>query len=157
MVGAGCSGRWYFAGLELKTMVFIPQQKRFRLKFADEEYEGLEVTMRSISIGQLLHIQTMQTTKDADGAIPAAATEELLKTFSQSLVEWNLASQDGEVLEANLENVMDQEIALIMAVIAAWTEAVSGVAAPLDETSTSGGTSLLASIPKETLSPSLAS
>jgi hypothetical protein len=85
-------------------------------------------------------------------------TAEGVKRFYDALVEWNLEDTDGKPVPVNAAHTRSNRI--IAALTTAWIEAVSsGVHSndPLPESSPSGEPSLEASIPMETLSPSLAS
>lgn len=124
--------------------------KVYRLKFADGDYEGLEVAVRSISMGQLIKFRT-------GGDDEKDATEEMVELLAERIVEWNLEDETGTPIPPTLDAMKAEDSDFIMAIINQWTDAVAGVKAPLDETSNSGVTSPVASIPTEALSPSLAS
>lgn len=125
--------------------------KIYHLKWEDGDYEGLEVRIRSMSMGQLI---SARTGKGYNGKEDIEGSVELL---ADRIVDWNLEDEDGQPVPATLEAIQEEDDDLILAVISRWMEAVSGVPAPLDETSNSGVTSPVASIPTEALSPSLAS
>jgi hypothetical protein len=128
-------------------MGFRPEKKVFRLKFEDSELEGLEVMAGGTTTGEMLDLQ------DAEKGQVAFAIEMLGKR----LISWNLEEEDGTPVPANADGLRSQDPDFVRAIIAAWTEAIGGVEAPLRAGSDSGETSLAASIPMEPLSQSRAS
>jgi hypothetical protein len=80
------------------------------------------------------------------------------------LLGWNLDEdvlddegvETGEVVAVppTAAGLRSQDLPFVMAVFGAWSEKVSGVAAPLDETSPSGGLSEVPPLPMEPLSES---
>lgn len=138
------------------------RKRTFKIRFGDgHEFEGLEVRMRSVSVGKLL--QLLPKIDALDGIAVATKPEdveeikEVFREFSTLIDSWNIEDEDGTPVPVTCEALMDQELRLVVAVIQQWAEYVSGVPAPLDEPSPSGGPSLEASLPMETLSPSLPS
>lgn len=127
--------------------------KVYNLKFGeDTEYPGLEVQVRSLSMGQLIAARTGKDDDDGkDG------TEALIELLADRIIGWNLEDEDGTPVPTTLEAMKGEDSDLIMAIVDQWTDAVAGVKAPLDGTSNSGEISPVASIPTETLSSSLAS
>lgn len=125
--------------------------KIYHLTWADGEYAGLEVNIRSLNMGQLLEAKSG---KGADGKDGLEGTVELL---ADRIVDWNLEDEDGNPVPATLEAMKGEDDDFVLGIINRWMEAVSGVPAPLDETSNSGEISQVASIPTEPLSESLAS
>lgn len=138
-------------------MGYKAKKKHYRLKFAeDTDMAGLEVTMTSISTGQMLRLQQLS-------GMGAAATKdpkvfgEMIKIFAGAIESWNLEDDDDTPVPATVAGAMAQDPDFIMAIISAWTMAIVGVSRPLDEPSTSGANALEASMPMETLSSNPAS
>lgn len=100
-------------------MGYKPQRKIYKLIFADEEYEGLEVMARSVSLGALLEFRTLASNATRnkftvpDGATPeeiVAAAEAagvdtddalgafllLVEKFAQVLVSWNVEEEEPD-------------------------------------------------------------
>lgn len=127
-------------------MGYRPKRKTYVLEFEDPDLDGLEVTVRGLTTGQILDIETAREDGGED------AIRELLELLASQLVEWNVEDDDGRPVAANLDGIRAQDIAFNMAIIDAWQNAVTGVPAPLDEPSTDGELSPVASIPTETLS-----
>ena len=122
-------------------MGFKHQAKVYKLVFDDPALEGLEVRCRSLSIGEV---------EDDDIRV--------FEQFAEALISWNLEDDNGQVLPATLESVRGYPDYEFMSLLAnTWVEAVTGVSDELGKDSASGKQSLEASLPMETLSPSLAS
>jgi len=125
--------------------------KVYHLKFQDGEYAGLEVRVKSLSMKQLLTMRAGKGDDDKDG------TERAVEYLAERIVDWNLTDQ-GVPVPPTLDNILEEDDDFILAIINKWTTAVSGVPAPLPESSPSGEPSPEASaIPMVPLSESLAS
>lgn len=127
--------------------------KQYKLIFADGDYEGLEVVMRSVTIREMRQLRG----SSSDESEGDDTFDQLLGVVASHMVEWNREDEDGQPLPPTLESLEDEEPSLIHTIINQWTEAVAGVPAPLEQPSNSGETALVESIPMEALSPSLAS
>ncbi|NUS26139.1 MAG: hypothetical protein HOV92_18210 [Streptomyces sp.] len=125
--------------------------KQYKLIFADGDYEGLEVVMRSVTIREMRQLRGSSSESEQDGF------DGLLELVANHIVEWNREDEDGQPLPPTLASLEDEEPSLIHIIIGKWTEAVAGVPAPLEQPSDSGETSAVESIPMEALSGSLAS
>lgn len=123
--------------------------KVYNLVFGDDtEYAGLEVQVRTLTMGQLLRVWAKE---GSDGT----GTFDL---FVQRLVGWNLEDENtGDPIPVTREAVEDQDDDLINAIIKKWTTAVFGVSAPLESGSDSGVISPVESMLTEIPSQSLAS
>lgn len=138
---------------------YTPQRKLYKLKFADEEYEGLEVLASSASMGSILEIQRLAS-KMSEKPTPEESAEvssRMMNIFGQALKSWNLLDEDDQPVPANTEGLLTQDPDFVMAMVAAWTEAVAGVSAPLASGSGSGETSQEASLLLGSSSQSLGS
>jgi hypothetical protein len=149
-------------------MGFKRKNKAYRLKFVDSDLDGLEVVMRSVSTGRILEIQEMATAAKSaiavakggtgdDSSVDPAMIRKMVEMVAGAMISWNLEDDDDVPVPITVEGLLDQEIDFLMQIIEAWTEAIAGVAAPLEPGSTSGVNALEASLPMETLSSSLAS
>ena len=131
-----------------------------KLTWADDtEFAGFEVRAKRISVGKFLGLMPLlDLDMDAMSAADVESMRELFVEFGRVLVSWNLEDEDsGDPVPCTPDAFLEQDLALVMAVISAYGEHVAGVAAPLDSGSPSGEPSLEASIPMEPLSSSLAS
>lgn len=130
-------------------MGFTRNPKIYHLTWADGDYAGLEVNVRTITMGQLLEAKAGNNDQGLKGNVELLANR---------IVDWNLEDEEtGEPVPTTLEALQAEDDDLILAIINQWMEAVSGVAAPLDAPSPSGVISPVASIPTEPLSQSQAS
>jgi hypothetical protein len=138
------------------------QRSVLRLKFKDPQFEGLEVTMRRMSIGQLQ--TTSKLTKDSTDE----KFDELVNRIAKSIIAWNVEDPvSGEPINSDTAGVKEQDPEMVLAIANAWLEAAAGISGPLTKPSSDGensknssedGTSLtdsiVASIPMEILQPS---
>ena len=138
-------------------MGYEANHKVFKLTFADEELDGLEVTIRSTSMGNILRMAEL------DEMNPTALTKEdivkLREVFgilSKAMLSWNL-EEEGVPIPTTVDGLLDQDPEFVMSIIKAWTRAMTAVQAPLATPSQDGEPSLVASIPMEPLSESLVS
>jgi hypothetical protein len=126
-------------------MGFRPPRKIYALDFTGTEFEGLEVKMRGVTVGEELEQDALKG-KDGFGRYIFELTAKLL-------VEWNVEDDEGKPVPATLEGVCSQDGTMIMAIINALQAAVSGVPDPLPQSSPSGGPSPeVSAIPMEPLS-----
>lgn len=147
------------------THGFKRKKKLYRLKFVDSDLDGLEVLMRSVSTGRMLEIQEMASASkaavaskgDGDDPMDMSAVKSMVGMIADAMVSWNLEDDDDTPVPATTEGLLDQDIDFLMQIVTAWTEAIAGVAAPLERSSTGGVNALEVSLPMETLSSSLAS
>lgn len=129
----------------------------YKLVFEDPQFEGLEITTRSTSMDGLMGIAGLADMVDGKfTASDLAELRPLFERFVSCVVEWNL-EDDGVPVPVTTEALLEQDTDFVMATVMAWTEAITGVPAPLGETSNGGGQSLAGSIPMEPLSVNQAS
>lgn len=134
---------------------YVRQRRVFRLRFEDPDMAGLVVRARSISLGQFLDVVGL---RDADPRQMARTDlDKLFAAFAGALLDWNLEEPEGTPVPATLEGLHGLEPDFVMAIIAAWLDAMAGVARPLGAASSNGDRSLEASMPMEVQSPSLQS
>lgn len=132
--------------------------RTLKLTWADGEFAGLEIRARRASLETFFELAPI-----IDGGIDTSTPEGrqeflgLFLEFGKYLVSWNLEDENGTPVPCTAEEFMRQDPALVREVLDQWAAAIAGVAAPLDETSPGGEPFPEASLPMETLSPSLAS
>lgn len=137
--------------LEL-TMGYTPQRKKYNLEF-DKEFEGLEISLYGLSIGELVEIQKLRMTAEEG----SEGTETMLQHLVDHIVSWNVTTDTGVAVKPTVQSVSAMDTDLVMAMISAWLNAIIGVSVPLESSSTDGQPSLVGSIPTATLSQSQAS
>lgn len=109
-----------------------------------EEFAGLEVTVRSVSIGEYMKLAGF-TGED----VPVSYA---IDQLCANLVAWNLETPAGEPIPVTAAKDQDKE--LILALTTAWIGSLHGVPDPLENSSPSGEPSLEASMPMNVPSPS---
>lgn len=122
----------------------------YLLKFADEEFDGLEVMSKSVPLGEFFELQRLQAVAASD---PDAA-EKIVTQMANVLVSWNLEDEHGKPVPCNYAGVSSQDMPFVLVIFAAWMEAVAGVPNLSPPASSDGGTSLEPSIPMEPVSSS---
>ena len=136
-------------------MGYVWRGKTYRLIFADDELEGLEVVARSASVGAYRRIADLATREFSQPPTEEdlAEIDNLFDEFAAVLVSWNLETEDGEgtrtPVPATLQGLHSQDLTLIRQIIFSWMEAVAGISSPLDPLSSE----LEAGLPMEILSP----
>lgn len=135
-------------------MGFKRAKKVYNLVFADPDMEGLEVKARSMPLGDLM---AMADTIDNIEKATIGDVDGMLAKFAEVLVSWNLEDDDDTPVPNTLDGLKSQDQEFVFAVVLAYVNAVTGVSAPLPQTSPGGEPSLAASIPMDVSSPSLAS
>lgn len=136
-------------------MGYRPKRKTYALDFEGTDYDGLEVRLRGLTTGELL--DAMEKKDAANEDANSGEFRELLELVAEKIVDWNVEDDDGRPVEPTLAALIDQDPDFNLAIINAWTTAISGVPAPLDDASPGGDPSVEASIPMEPLPESLAS
>lgn len=137
-------------------MGFEFPEDHYKLTFQGVEgMDGLEVTMLPMSVGTALELQELQekrpTAKEDRQDVLA-----IMQLVVDHTVSWNL-ERAGKPVPVSLEEVQKLRPARYQRIVRAWDLAGAGVSAPLDDGSTTGGSSLEVSIPMEPSSPSLSS
>lgn len=151
------------------------KRKTYRLKWPEgSDLHGLEINMRGMSIeglGDVSNLRLEGAGNNLDNVLP------LLEVFSAALISWNLVDDDDDPVtwnvllpifdedgvdmrmetpaEAKLRVIRQQDARMLIAAVLAWVEVVSDIPVPLRKPSPDGEPFPEASIPMETLSPSL--
>jgi hypothetical protein len=114
-------------------MGYRRNRKTYHLTF--EEFEGLEVTVRSVPVGELLDIlKLLQETGQQPGQ---AQVRRLFGAFAKQIVSWTYEDEDGKPLPASVDTLMGEEFDFVLRLINAWTEAIAGT--PPDPTTGTAG------------------
>ena len=101
--------------------------KTYVLKF--EDHPGLEVSARSVPVGELLKILELADAMTSDPT--KAQVTELFTWFAKRLIGWNLEDEDGTPVPATAAGLLGLDFDFAMALVMAWTGAVSSVKLPL--------------------------
>lgn len=124
------------------------RKNTYLLVFEGDEFEGLEIEVRAMSVNTALNLS--ESLQDVD----KGDTTSILKgmqIFADHLVRWNLEDDRDNPVPPTFESVTDLDVVFVNEILTHWMEAVSGVPSDLGKESTSGETSLEESIPMETL------
>lgn len=138
-------------------MGFKVQRKTYKLIFKDPDYEGLEVTARELSAGELWEFIAAEKATTAGGDDAMDGRRKTMQMLADALVSWNAETEEGEPIPTTIEGLLSQGLGFAGRVMDAWTDALVGIPAPLPQTSTAGEPSVEASIPMDSPYVSLAS
>jgi hypothetical protein len=134
-------------------MGFRIEPTEYKLNFTDPRLNGLTVQAKSVSIGRFMEI-TGVTAAAAIGGITlkdeAVARDPMLDALAEVITTWNLEDEKGKAVDPGYDALRDQEPWVIRDIYKAWMEAVSGVSAPLPNSSGSQASSPELSIPMDT-------
>lgn len=106
----------------------------YTLKF-DNEFEGLEVRLKSIKIGEM---RRMLRLIDADEDNTTEVLDGMVALISKGLVSWNLLEEDGSPTPATAEEVDELDFDLLKTILDEWLDQVSGPGEDLGKDSPSG-------------------
>jgi hypothetical protein len=127
-------------------MGYKPKRKIITLDFEGTAHDGLEVTMRGLTVGEELELDDLRGTEGTGRRI--------FEMMAGLLHEWNVEDENGQPVPATFEGVCTQDATFVMEILDALQGTQSGVSDPLPESSPSGEPSPVESIPMEPLSES---
>lgn len=133
---------------------YVPKRKTYALDFAGTDLDGLEVKLRGMNTGEL--IDAMEKREAAGEDAGSGEFAELLQLMADKIVSWNVKTEGGRPVEPTLAALREQDPDFNIGIIDAWTTAINGVPAPLEQPSPDGELSLVASIPMDIPSESQA-
>lgn len=121
-------------------------------KLVFEDHEGLEVTARSVELGDYLEFVDVLDS----GGLSKDNVRFIFDKFASFITSWNL-ERNGEPVPVSAESLYSYDVKFVRELIDGWRQAMEGVPDPLELNSDAGGQSVAESIPMETLSASHAS
>lgn len=127
------------------------KRKLLVLRFEDPDFEGIEVRIRSTSLGKVVALRDQ-----ADAARRGSGLDEiseLVDQFVEKLDSWNIEDDNGAVPPTR-EGLLSLDFTDALYLITSWFDAMTAVDNDLKKESTSGTSSPEVSIPMETLSSS---
>ena len=127
-------------------MGFRPPRKIYTLDFTGTDYEGLEVRMRGMTVGEELDHDSR---KGENGF-----AHYMFNLLAELLVDWNVEDDRGQPVPPTFEGVCSQSGDMVSKIIEALRNANSEVSDPLPQTSPTGGPTPVVSIPMAPLSES---
>jgi hypothetical protein len=132
----------------VELMGFRAKRKVIVLQFADD-FEGLEVRARSLSMAELLDLGDQIAALESGGLAALSEVRGLINQFAEHLQSWNLEDESGASVPMTAEAVLGQDPGMVIEMVLAWAEGVVSIRKfdPLDPSSTDGTPSELSSIP----------
>lgn len=159
------------------------QRPLYMLKFADDQFDGLEVTAKSLPLQEFFGLQRLQMRANTD---PEAA-ETVVRKLTEVIVSWNLLGDDDEPVPVayavcrvsgkpgepgqpcshhqndeaaepcDYTGLCEYDLPFVLVIFGAWMESIADIPNHSPGTSSSGATSPGLSIPMEVSSGALAS
>jgi len=144
---------------EVAPAGFQRKPKLYPLEWVDGDWEGMKVTVQRLSYGEMLDGGVTLDWSQEGTPLEEwrAGLKATTAAFASVLESWNLLDEDGHPVPATLDGLRSLKDDQALAILMTWAVRVLGVSVPLGGRSGSGETSVEASIPMETSSPSLAS
>ena len=134
------------------------KRKTYKLKWPEgHELHGLEVVTKGVSFEKAFELASLAAAIGTQESTEEklATADKLFEGFARRLISWNLEEDDGSPVAPTLEEVKDQDMGFMIALISTWMDAVSSVDTPLPQGSKPGPSMAPeASLPTESLSPS---
>lgn len=113
-------------------MGYRKESTLYKLNF--EKYDGLEVFVKSMSVGDLMDLSSMSEPMNAeDIAASLDQSNRLLETFAKHLVKWNLEDEDGNTVTSDLEGIRSQEMSFVIEIILEWMNQVTKISENLGQ------------------------
>src|SRR5260370_20784796 len=113
-------------------MGFKAPVSQYALQFDGDDYEGLEIVAKGLSVEKFLEVSGL-----AD-EIGAKTEEEAMKslndlflTFSRSIVRWNIENGNGKPLATTVPGLKSLDFRFVMLTIRAWLSSMSEVSPSL--------------------------
>jgi hypothetical protein len=95
--------------------------------------DGLVVRMKGIPFGRVRKLLALLDDDSDQAALDGIAT-----LFVANLVSWNLEDEGGVPVPASVEGVDDQDFGLVLKMVNAWLDGMTGVSDDLGKGSLSG-------------------
>lgn len=130
------------------------QRGALLLKFADEQFEGLEIRMRRLPIGDLMAITTLADLGDKITEM-ADQLAMLMKSIQANMLSWNLLDENKEPVPIVLgvpahvdeetkewipsTGMYAQDMELILSLVDTWVTQAAGISQSLGKASKNGG------------------
>lgn len=134
---------------------YVRERRVFKLRFDDEDMDGLQVRARSVPLGVFLDLVKLLDVTDTRSvnSEDARKVDQLFEGFAKALVDWNLEEPEGVPVPATFEGLKSQDVDFSLHIVRAWIGALTQVTGPLGNGSSGGGRSLELSMPMEARSP----
>lgn len=100
-----------------------------------EDEPGLIVRMKAIKLGK---VRKLVRLTDNENANDLETLDEIFTLVEEGLVSWNLETEDGTPIPADMGGIEEQELPMLLTVLNAWLEQMTGVDKDLGKDSPSG-------------------
>lgn len=124
------------------------ERSTLKLVFDEEQYEGLVIHSKRLSVGALLAISDLQATDWRDTPVGIQAFTDLAGELAKVLTSWNL-EEAGTPVPLNAAAIEAQDFEMVLDISRALMRGSAGASRPLPQPSNAGDTSVEASIPME--------
>jgi hypothetical protein len=122
------------------------------------ELKGLEVRVKATTMQEQLEIAALMDGINVNSPQEMMITiNAALETLAENIISWNLLDDDDQPRPATLATLLSLDAEFQRALIAGWTQTLSGVSDDLGKGSSSGASFPEGSLPMETLSAPLLS
>lgn len=131
-----------------KKSAFRRPKRQYEVSFAGVEDETLHdfvVTFKSLKTQELLDLmeeagQAQRDGEEGDIRAAKAAFLNMVTRLLKGIVEWNLTEDDDELtpIPVTQETLLDLEPDILFVLVDQWMNAVGGISAPLEKSSTNG-------------------
>ena len=118
-------------------MGYRPKPRQYRLKFRDAEFEGLEVVMGSMTVGEWEQFMAPAPDDPAGRAKVNEANKEL---FADRVISWNLTDAEDKPVPVTLAAIRAMDRPFFTNLTSAWVLALLGVDPTSGPASSNGGT-----------------
>jgi len=89
-----------------------------------EDFPGLEVVMRAVSVGQLMSLAGLADEFQA-GKATIGQTTQLFQLVASRLVSWNIDGDDGRPVPVTEAGVRSLDTDVFMAIVTVWFEGMT--------------------------------
>lgn len=99
----------------------------YTLKFADAEFDGLEVRAKGMPLDDLLilsEVSQMDLSRGVAG-VDREKLDRVLQTFASALVSWNYEDESGKPVPATVEGLRQADFRMQFAILASYLEGVT--------------------------------
>lgn len=116
---------------------FRREKPLYRLRFEDDELQGLEVMAKSVPLREFIEQAKLeQRAKEGD----PDAFEGILRHMAGVLVSWNLEDEEGNEIPCTYDGLLTQDLGFVIDISQAYQQAVAGVPKSSLNGSNGGGT-----------------
>ena len=120
---------------------FKLQPKLYELKFEDGDLDGLQCTMKGVSLGRFLELTVAAEELQTPQGRTPENIEAQFTTMAELLVSWNLEDDEDQPITPSYEALKTFDFSYVQQILRAYMDAFSSVPKDSNETSNSGETS----------------